>query len=47
MDWRLYELVHQGGDGGVQHERYEEEEGEDADDTESPQEHGGVILDFV
>ena len=46
MNWFLYKLMHEGGDGGVQDERYEEEESEDTDNTESPQEHGGVIFDF-
>ena len=46
MNWCLHELVHQGGDGGVEDERYEEEESEDTDDTESPQEHRGVVFDF-
>ena len=46
MNWFLYELMHEGGDGRVEDERYEEEESEDTDDTESPQEHGGVIFDF-
>ena len=46
MNWFLYKLMHEGGDGRVEDERYEEEESEDTDNTESPQEHGGVVFDF-
>ena len=47
MNWLLYELVHQGGDGGVEDEGDEEEEPENADDGQGPEEQGGVVLDLV
>ena len=47
MNWFLDKLMHESRDGGVEDERHEEEESEDTDNTESPQEHGGVVLDFV
>ena len=47
MNWFLYKLMHEGGDGRVEDERYEEEESEDTDNAESPQEHGGVVFDFI
>ena len=37
------ELVHHGGDGGVQHEGDQEQEAEDADDGQGPEEEGGVV----
>ena len=46
VDRLRHELVHHGGDGWVEDERYEEEESEDTDNAESSQEHGGVVLDF-
>ena len=47
MNWFLYKLMHEGGDGRVEDERYEEEESEDTDDAESAQEHGCVVLDLL
>ena len=35
VDWSLHELVHHGGDGGVQHKRNQEEEGGDGQDGNS------------
>ena len=46
MNWCLDKLMHEGGDGWVEDERYEEEESEDTDNAESSQEHGGVVLYF-
>ncbi len=43
----LYKVVHEGGDGGVQHEGDQEEEPEHADDGKSAQEEGGVVLDVL
>ena len=43
MDRLGDELVHHGGDGGVQHEGDQEEEAEDADDGQGPEEEGCVV----
>ena len=44
-DGRVHELVHERGDGRVQDERHEEEEGEDAHDAEGAKDQGRVVLE--
>ena len=36
VDWSLHELVHHGGDGGVQHEGDQEQESKEGDNRNSP-----------
>ena len=36
VDWSLHELVHHGGDGGVQHEGDQEQESKERDNRNSP-----------
>ena len=40
-------LVHERGDGGVEHEGDEEEEGEDADDAEGAEHERDVVLQVL
>ena len=47
VDGILDKVVHEGGDGGVQHEGDEEEEAKHADDAEGAEEEGGVVLDVL
>ena len=47
MNGILYEVVHEGGDGWVQHKGNQEQEPEDADDAEGAEEEGGVVLDVL
>ena len=43
----FYEFMHNGGDGGVQDKRYQEEEPKHTDNAHGAQEHGGVVLDII
>ena len=47
MDRLCDELVHDGGDGGVQHKRDQEQEPEHADYGQGTQEQGSVVLDLL
>ena len=47
MNWLLHKVVHHGGDGRVQHEGDEEEEGEESVDGDRAQEQRGVVLDVL